>query len=212
MTAADIPWRAAPAPGYAGPRIALIHGFMAGAHMQRHLLRFLRDAGFQDATLYSNNLAPAAIADDLAAAAASGRPVALVGYSQGGFQAVKVARCLARRGVRIDLLASIAAGGVGRWHPAQWGFDPRRLPEGVRRCLNIWSEADFMGSDRRGTRNRVPAEAANEWVDNVCLPRALAVDHIALVRCYPEARVPEAVRRLVLDRLLAELSALTGAA
>ena len=116
-------WTARPSADYRGPRIALVHGLLAGAHMERHLLTFLREAGFADTTLYSNHHSPAAIASDMASAARAGRAIALIGYSQGGFQVIKTARLLKRDGIGINLTVSVAAGGSGRLYPAQWGVN-----------------------------------------------------------------------------------------
>ena len=68
-------WIAQAPADYQGPRIALVHGLFAGNHMERHLLTFLRKAGFADTTLYSNHLSPDAIARDMAAAVKAGRSI-----------------------------------------------------------------------------------------------------------------------------------------
>lgn len=193
--------------GYRGPRIALIHGLLAGAHMQKHLLRFLREAGYADSTLYSHHRPARSIAAELATSA-DGRAIVLIGYSQGGFQVYKVAQELTRHGVPVALLVSYAAGGGGRWYPPQWGFDPRRLPKGVRRCLNAFSSADRMGTDQPYERNLVAQNGDAELVENLHFPVALGIDHIAIARCYPSERVHPAVREQLLDRLLAELARL----
>ena len=203
-------WRSGlPEHGTPGPRIALIHGLFAGAHMQRHLLCFLRAAGHADSTLHSNHLAPARIAEDLAAAAADGRPLVLIGYSQGGFQAIKVARLLARRGIAVDLLVTAASGGLGRWWPPQWGLrDVRDIPGNVRRCLNYFAAGDHLGSDRQHARNHARGGGGTQ-VENHAYTRDAGIDHIGIVRCYPADRVADAVRRQFLDRLLDELRQLT---
>lgn len=201
-------WRPQVPAGYRGPRIALIHGLLAGAHMQKHLLRFLREAGFADTTLYSNHHRVAAIADDLAAAAGEGRAIALIGYSQGGFQVLKVAAQLSRRQVPVDLMVSYAAGGVGRWYPPQWGFNPRRLPAGVKRYLNAFSGIDFMGTDQPHERNLMPDNGDAGLVENIFFADALGIDHVAMARCYPPERVHPDIRLRLLDRLLAELARL----
>ena len=92
-------WHAALPADYRGPRIGLVHGLAAGRHMEQHLLTFLREAGFADTSLYSNYARPAVIARDMAEATKAGRPLALIGFSQGGFQIVKEARELLREGV-----------------------------------------------------------------------------------------------------------------
>lgn len=203
-------WRAEPPADFRGPCVALIHGLLAGEHMERHLLSHLREAGHADVSLYSNHLSPRQIAARLLPAARSGRAIVLVGFSQGGFQVVKVAWALHRLGVAVDLLVTLAAGGYGRWFPAQWGANPRRLPPGVGLCLCYHAEGDALGSDRVPARNFVAAQAAAR-VENVRYPAALRIDHVELVRCYPQERVHPEVRRQFLDRLLSELAALDAA-
>jgi len=200
-------WRAGQPDDCAGPRIALIHGFQAGKHMERNLLRWVRAAGFADASLFSNACAPTDIADFLAAAVPYQRPLALIGYSQGGFQVLKVAKALARRGHDVDLVASLAAGGVGRLHPAQWGFRARRLPANIKRLLNIYSEADLMGTDPLPSGNALQAQHGIA-LENIALAKAEAIDHLTLARCFPSDRVHPVVAERVLAPLLAALSAL----
>lgn len=200
-------WGSGASDNDSGPRIALIHGFLAGKHMERNLLRWVREAGFADASLFSNDCAPAVIADHLAAAVPHGRPLVLIGYSQGGFQVLKVAGILARRGYAIDLVASLAAGGVGRLHPAQWGFRVRRLPSNIKRLLNIYSHADVMGTDPWPSGNALQPRQGIA-LDNIALAKAEAIDHLALVRCFPRERVHPVVAERVLAPLLAELRAL----
>lgn len=200
-------WLATPAADHRGPCVALIHGLLAGPHMASHLLSWLREAGHQDVSLYSNHLPPRHIAERLLPAARAGRRIVLVGFSQGGFQVVKVAWALHRLGVAVDLLVTLAAGGYGRWFPAQWGARPRDLPPGVGLCLVYHAEGDRLGTDRVVARNFVAAGAAAR-VENVRYARALGIGHVELVRCYPAARVHPEVRRQFLDRLLAELARL----
>jgi pimeloyl-ACP methyl ester carboxylesterase len=204
-------WRATPPAGYRGPRIVLVHGLAAGNHMERHLLKFLRDAGYPDTTLYSNYTRPAVIAQDVAAAVRDGRPVALVGYSQGGFQLVKVAQALAQEDLAVDLLVTIAAGGGGRLYFPQWFARPRRIPRNVKRCLNFYAEGDWLGTDLVPAMNLAKAESAATQVENIAFPRDAGVDHIGIVRCYPAERVAPAVKTQLLDRLRQELAALTAA-
>lgn len=201
-------WRATPPPDYRGPRIALVHGLAAGRHMEKHLLRFLREAGFADSTLYSNYLPSGVIATALEKAARAGRPIALVGYSQGGFQVVKVARKLARQNVRVNLLVTIAAGGAGRLYFPQVGFNPRQIPGNVDRCLNYFAEGDRLGTDPVARWNLARALSSRTQVENIAYPREAAVDHIGIGRCYPPERVAPLVRTLFLERLLRELEAL----
>lgn len=201
-------WLAGQSADAVGPRIVLIHGFLAGGHMERHLLRWVREAGFADASLFSNDCSPRVIADFLAEAVPHGRPLVLIGYSQGGFQVLKVARAMARRGHAVALVASIAAGGVGRLHPAQWGFRVRRLPTNITHLLNIYSLADVMGTDPLPAGNALRSRPGMR-VENLALAKAHGVDHLALVRCFPPDRVHPVVADQVLSPLLAALRALT---
>lgn len=190
-----------------GPRIVLIHGFLAGKHMARHLLRWVREAGFEDASLFSNATSPAVIADFMSAAAQHQRPLVLIGYSQGGFQVLKVARVLARRGQGVNLVVSIAAGGVGRLHPAQWGFRVRHLPDNIQRLLNVYSCADAMGTDPLPGGNQLKPRHGMV-LENIALAKSDAVDHLTLVRCYPAERVHPVVAERVLAPVQAALTAL----
>jgi pimeloyl-ACP methyl ester carboxylesterase len=200
------PWRASTSESESGPRIALIHGLLAGKHMERHLLSLLRSAGFADTTLYSNHERPTVIARDLEQAAHAGRSIVLIGYSQGGIQVLKVARLLAKKGIKSDLVISIAAGGFGRIYPPQWGFNVRRIPAGIKRYLNYFSQQDRLGGDRFLKHNLAHAESADTHLENIQYPKSAAIDHFEIVRCYPEHRVLPVVQHLFLDRLIDELS------
>lgn len=200
-------WRSAVPANSPGPRIVLIHGFLAGRHMERNLLRWVREAGFADVSLFSNDCSPSLIADFLAEAVPHHRRLVLIGYSQGGFQVLKVAKILARRGHAVDLLASLAAGGVGRLHPAQWGFRVRRLPANIRHLLNIYSQADVMGTDPLPSGNALQAQHGIA-LENIALAKAEAIDHLTLARCFPRERVHPVVAGRVLAPLLAALRAL----
>ena len=204
----SIPWRANLSTSGSGPRIALIHGLLAGRHMERHLLTFLRHAGFADTTLYSNHERPAVIARDLEQAARAGRPIVLIGYSQGGIQVLKVARQLAKKGIRSDLVISIAAGGFGRIYPPQWGFNVRKIPAGIKRYLNYFSQQDLIGGDRFLAHNLAHAESKETHLENIHYPKSAALDHFEVVRCYPSQRVSPVVQHLFLDRLLSELASI----
>jgi pimeloyl-ACP methyl ester carboxylesterase len=199
-------WRANVSTSGSGPRIALIHGLMAGRHMERHLLSFIRNSGFADTTLYSNHEQPVVIAHDLEQAAKAGRPIVLIGYSQGGIQVLKVARLLAKNGIKSDLVISIAAGGFGRIYPPQWGFNVRRIPIGIKRYLNYFSQQDLIGGDLFLAHNLAHAESTDTHLENIHYPKSAAIDHFEIVRCYPEQRVVPEVRHLFLERLLDELS------
>lgn len=201
-------WRPNVPDTYLGPRIALVHGLLAGKHMQWHLLRFLRESGFVDTTLYSNHLRPAHIAKDLKQAANAGRPIVLLGYSQGGIQVMKVSHILDAQGITCDLVISLAAGGMGRWHPAQWGFNARQVPGNVKKYLNYFAAKDRLGTDRHATDNLAYAASADTLLENIAYPESAGVDHISIVRCYPPERVLPAVKTKFLDRLQRELSQL----
>jgi pimeloyl-ACP methyl ester carboxylesterase len=198
-------WLASPPADYCGPRIVLVHGLAAGRHMERHLLSFLREAGFADTSLFSHYARPAALADHLAEAAHAGRQRVLIGYSQGGFQCVKAAQELDRRNEPVDLLVTVAAGGAGRLYFPQIGFNPRRIPANVKRCLNYFALGDHLGSDPVERLNHAQAASDATHLENFAYPRDAGVDHLAVVRCYPPAKVAPMVRERFLDRLLAEL-------
>ncbi|MDF2446786.1 MAG: alpha/beta hydrolase [Moraxellaceae bacterium] len=201
-------WRATPSAGYNGPRIVLVHGLAAGRHMERHLLAWLRELGYEDVTLYSNYLPTVVLARDVRSAVEAGRATALIGYSQGGFQVVKAARRLARQDIAVDLLVTLAAGGAGRFYFPQLGADPRHIPPNVRRCLNYYAEGDWLGTDVISRANLAVADARDTHVENIAYPRDARVDHVGIVRCYPPELVPPAVRVLFLERLQRELESL----
>ncbi|MBC7751516.1 MAG: alpha/beta fold hydrolase [Candidatus Saccharibacteria bacterium] len=209
MSKRSIHWRANLPDTTSGPRIALIHGLAAGKHMERHLLTFLRAAGYADTSLYSNHLSPARVADDLAHAAKEGRPIVLVGYSQGGSQVLKVAKQLYKRGIEIDLVVSLAAGGLGRFYFPQWGFNMRRIPAGIKRYLNYYAAKDLLGTDLLPVLNLARADSRDTYLENIGYPQSAGVDHFKIVTCYPTARVLPEVQTLFLDRLLKELELLT---
>lgn len=197
-------WLASPPADHSGPRIALVHGLAAGRHMERHLLQFLREAGFADTSLFSNYARPDALAAHVAGSA-PGQARVLIGYSQGGFQCVKAARLLAQRQEPVDLLVTVAAGGAGRLYFPQIGFNPRRIPANVRCCLNYYALGDPLGTDPLEHLNHAVAEGVHTRLENIAYPREARIDHVALVRCHPPARVAPLVRERFLERLLAEL-------
>lgn len=201
-------WRANPANNYHGPKIILIHGLMAGTHMQRHLLQFLRDAGYADTSLYSNHQRPTSIVRDLIQAGQAGRPIVLIGYSQGGSQVLKVAKVLQQHNLACELVVSLAAGGMGRIYPAQWGFNVRHIPANIKKYLNYFAALDRLGTDRQYHKNLAVASSINTHVENIAYPVTANVDHLSIVRCYPTERVVPEVQKLFLNRLLAELEKL----
>lgn len=208
MSYTCIPWRANVSSSLTGPRIALIHGLAAGKHMEQHLLKFLRSSGYADTSLYSNHLPPQRIADDLAQAAQAGRPIVLVGYSQGGSQVLKVAKLMFQRGIETHLVVSLAAGGLGRFYFQQWGFNARRIPVGIKRYLNYFAAKDLLGTDLRHSANLAYAVSSETFLENIAYPRKAKVGHFKIVTCYPIERVLPEVKALFLDRLLLELSML----
>lgn len=189
---------------HGGPRVALIHGFLGRAFMRDHLLRYLRLNAASDITMYGHLHAASAIADELETAPA----IAIIGYSLGGFQAVRVARELARRNVPVRLLATIGSGGLGRSVPWQWSSGHRRIPANVGRCLNYAAGGDFMGTDRDPERNMAVAGNAAQPAENLVFARREKISHMDLIRCYPDARVHPLVRDNILLRLKRELGAL----
>ena len=191
--------------GYSGPRIAVIYGFMGRRLMQRHLLHYLRKNGLSDVTMYGHLHSVDSISDDLQAGSSDGRRLVILGYSQGGFQAVKVARELERRGVAVALLVNIAAGGLGRLFPGRWGFEPRNVPANVQVCLNFFSKGDLLGCDRRDQMNQAVQSRASQRVENHMFDVHEGVSHIDLVRCYPEEAVKPSVRTHVIERIMAEI-------
>lgn len=205
----QIPDRPRKCGSYSGPRVAVIYGFMARRLMQRNLLHYFRSKGLSDVTLYGHLHSVDSISDDLQASRSEGRNLVILGYSQGGFQAVKVARELERRGVDVALLVSIAAGGLGRVFPGRWGFDPRTIPTNVDVCLNFFSKGDLLGCDRSHQMNEAVGSRASQRVENHMFHAHEGVSHIDLVRCYPEKEIKPAVRTHVIERIMKEVSELT---
>ena len=191
-----------------GPRIAAVYGLSAREHMQRHLLHFIRSAGHADTTLYGH-LQARLIASDLQQAATQGRPIALVGYSQGGLEAMKVARALDQRGLRVGLLVLIAARGLGRIFPHRWRADMRVVPPNVALCLNYFAEGDVLGSDAQWARNEMIASGPQSRVENIGFAKGEGISHLGIARCYPEQRLQPVLKTQLHQRLLTELALLT---
>lgn len=190
-----------------GVCIAAIHGLLARDFMQRHFIGFLAEAGYPDARVYPY-LRPVSAQADQIEARLEGRALVLVGFSQGGFQALRLAREFSRRGRTVDLLVTIAAGGMGRWLPWQWGFDPRQVPSNVEHALNFFAVGDRLGTDARYTRNLARHQRTNGRIENIGFAAAEDIAHAELLRCYPEQRVHPKVREHLLQRLLDELAAI----
>ena len=189
------------------PCIAAIYGFASREHMQRHLLKFLRQSGYNNTTMYGH-LQVALIADDLQQAAAQGHAIVLIGFSQGGLEAVHVAKELERRGVSVDLLVTIAAGGKGRLLPHRKADDPRTIPSNVACCLNYFSASDFLGTDAKHDDNLAVATTDTQHVENIFFTKQQGISHLAISRAYPAAKIPECINEQLLQRLLKELAAL----
>ncbi|QBM17269.1 hypothetical protein MARI_13760 [Marinobacter sp. JH2] len=204
----QVPDRPEKCGSYSGPRVAVIHGFMARRLMQKNLLHYLRGKGLSDVTLYGHLHSADSISDDLQASFGEGRNLIILGYSQGGFQAVKVARELERRGVTVALLVTIAAGGLGRVFPGRWGFDPRTVPANVDVCFNFFSCGDLLGCDRSHQSNEAVGSRVSQRIENHMFHAHEGVSHIDLVRCYPEDEIKPAVRTYVIEKIMAEISSL----
>lgn len=204
----QIPDRPSSATDDPGLCIALIHGFAAREHMQRNLLRLLRESGYPNTTLYGH-LQAQLVADELALAAGQGQPIVIIGYSQGGLEAVRVARELDRRGIQIHLLVTIAGGGKGgRFWPHRWADDPRSIPANVARCLNFFSTTDKLGTDVPLENNLAVALDSRQHVENICFNEHDRVSHLAITKCYPASRVRPRVATDLLQRIQAECAAL----
>jgi pimeloyl-ACP methyl ester carboxylesterase len=189
------------------PCIALIYGFAAREHMQRNLLRWLRESGYANTTLYGH-LQAIRIADDLQAASVKGQNIVVIGYSQGGLEAVRVAHELDKRGVKIALLVTIAGGGGGRLFPHRWADDPRTIPANVARCFNYFSENDFLGSDSPLEKNLAVPVSNKQYIENILFAKKDRVSHIAITKCYPVDKVCPRVSEKLLNRLQSELATL----
>ena len=189
-------------------KIILIHGFMAREHMQRHLQHFLQSQGYNDTTVYGHRHAVVDLAREIRHAKREGQAVVMIGFSQGGFHAVRIARYLAQYQVNIDLLVMMAAGGMGRILPKQWGFNPRRISKNVTKTLNYFAVGDHLGSDPIPAHNHVYAENAQQHIENIMFERELKISHIDLSRCYPEDRLHPQLKLKLLDRLLLEIDQL----
>lgn len=176
--------------------------------MRRHLLHWLQAAGQTEVCLFSHHERPTRIAQWMQSEPA--RAQVLVGFSQGGFQAVKVARVLAGQGVDVDLLVTVAAGGLGRWYPWQWGVSHRDLPAQVKCALNFYALGDRLGTDEHRPENLMRGMPGRSWIENHAYPEASGIGHVDMTRCYPPDRVHPSVRRLFLNRLLIELTRLNA--
>ncbi len=186
-------------------KIILIHGFLAKDHMQRHLCTFIKSLGYEDVKVYGHIHPIKALAQIVEIAVGQQCPVIIIGYSQGGFHAMKLAQYLQKQNIELDLLVTIAAGGMGRLLPTQWGYNPRKLPANVRRYLNFFAEGDRLGSDLRLNSNVVEVKRQNQFVENIIFDQQDHVSHIEIVRCYPAEKVHPKVKELLLDRLVIEL-------
>lgn len=189
-----------------GAVAAVIHGLWGRTYMRDHLLRFLREHTGAEATMFGYLHSVQAIADELEQASQRQREIVVIGYSLGGFHAVKIARELARRQVPVRLLVTLGSGGLGRLTPIQWNVDNRRIPSNVATCLNFCSQGDWMGADWRYADNLATATAAHQHIENRVFEKAHGISHVGLVRCYPPDTVHPLVQTDILDRIRSALA------
>ncbi|MCU4336084.1 lipase family protein [Acinetobacter dispersus] len=188
-----------------GPCIATIYGFASREHMQRNLLRFLRQSGYENTTMYGH-LQAKMIADDLQYAASQGQSIVIIGFSQGGLEAVRVANELHQRGVCVDLLVTIAAGGRGGYFwPHRWEDDPRNIPANVLRCINYFSSADFLGTDSVYEDNLAKVTHENQYIENIYFPAKDRISHMSISKSYPTVKVHPQIQLKLLQRIINEL-------
>ncbi|MFW1910099.1 alpha/beta hydrolase [Acinetobacter ursingii] len=190
-------------------KIFLFHGFMAREHMQRHWLHYLAELGYPNVELYGHLPSAKKIAKQIINLNQSKKQkIVLIGYSQGGFQAVKVAQALKRLQYPVDLLVTIAAGGKGRLLPKQWGYNPRQIPENVLKSLNFFSLSDHLGADRCYRDNLIQSSSDHQSIENIIFDRSAQVGHIELSRCYPKQRIHHLVKQHLISRIEKELFSL----
>jgi pimeloyl-ACP methyl ester carboxylesterase len=187
------------------PIITLIHGFLGRSYMRAHLLKYLREDLHADATMFGYLHSISDIADRLEKASGQQRDIVIIGYSLGGFQAVKIARELARRSVPVSLLVTIGSGGMGRLVPIQWRVDNRQIPANVAVSLNFFSEGDAMGTDRRYQDNLAIATSPTQQIENRGFAKRENISHMGLTRCYPASSVHPLVKSEILRRIQSEL-------
>lgn len=203
-------WHPTPTTDLTQPCILLIHGLMAGRHMQQHWLACLREWGYHDVTLYSNHRSLQTLRQHARAAAQQGRPIVLMGYSQGGFQVLKLARLLAQDQIEVAILVMIAAGGLGRLYPAQWGVEPRRVPHNVRYAAHFFAEHDLLGTDSISQANHLSASGWATEIHNQTFAAALQIDHFAISRAAPSRPIADPVRLQILLPLQQRLAQLNN--
>ncbi len=178
-----------------GPCIVLMHGMQAGPHMARHWLRTLREWGYRDSHLYSPLHPLGTLVADLAAAHQRGQPIVLMGFSQGGFAALQLARLLDAHGTPVALLVMMASGGLGRVHPARWGFEARLVPANVRRAVHAYALGDRLGTDARRRTNALRASNPATHLHTIELPHGVA--HLGLSVSASDRVIPHVAARVV---------------
>lgn len=203
-------WHPAPNPDTKQPCILLIHGLMAGRHMQQHWLACLRDWGYQDVTLYSNHRSLRTLRQHARVAAQQGRPIVLMGYSQGGFQALKLARLLAHDHIDVAMLVMIASGGLGRLYPAQWRHEPRCVPHNVAYAAHFFAQGDLLGTDPIHHANHLYASGWATTVHNHSFAKSLQIDHFAISRAAPTRPIAQPVFEHVIKHLQQRLACLAN--
>lgn len=187
-------------------KIVLFHGFMAREHMQRHWLHYLAELGYSNVGLYGHLPSAKKIAEQIIDLDQSKKQkLVLIGYSQGGFQAVKVAQVLESLQYPVELLVTIAAGGKGRLLPKQWGYNPRQIPDNVSKTLNFFSLSDRLGSDRCYRDNLIQASNHDQRIENIIFDGSAHIGHIELSRCYPKQRIHHLVKQHLISRIEKEL-------
>ena len=189
-------------------KIVLFHGFMAREHMQRHWLCYLKKLGYSDIHLYGHLSSAEMLAKQIHSTQNSAQKLVLFGYSQGGFQAVKVAQAFEQLQLPVDLLITIAAGGKGRLLPKQWHYNPRHIPQNVVKSLNFFSLSDSLGTDRCYRDNLIQASHHDQCIENIIFDQSAQVGHIELGRCYPKQRIHGLVKQHLISRIEYELSIL----
>lgn len=190
------------------PCIILIHGLMAGRHMQHHWLACLRDWGYRDVTLFGNHRPLSVLRSHAQIAACQGRPIVILGYSQGGFQALKLAGLLADDQITVNILVMIASGGLGRFYPAQWRTNPRKIPSNVQYAAHFYAQGDVLGTDLYQTANQLYATHTHTEIQNYCFDATSHIDHFSISRAAPHRALAPLVEQAIIRPLQKRLEKL----
>jgi pimeloyl-ACP methyl ester carboxylesterase len=151
------------------------------------------------------------IADRAEGESRAGRKIVLIGHSQGGFNAVDVARRLDKRGVPVDLLVTAASGGGAARLIAflRGHHSPREIPTNVKTMLNYFSDKsnDGLGTDGELGKNYAYAlDSSRTKVENIMYASGEGVDHFEIILC--GLQDSRAVREKFCDRIKSELTKL----